>query len=71
VRGLAAAGVTHHQLVETERQSRTRILLATSHLPLVEIAEQLGFSDPSSFGRKCRDWFGDSPARVRRRLTAA
>ncbi|WP_164157254.1 AraC family transcriptional regulator [Sandarakinorhabdus rubra] len=69
VRALAEAGTTHHRLVEEERQLRARRMLAASQLSLADIAEQLGFADQSSFGRKCREWFGDSPARVRQRLT--
>ncbi|WP_156256473.1 helix-turn-helix transcriptional regulator [Sandarakinorhabdus oryzae] len=69
VRALAEAGTSHHQMVEQERRSRAHQLLAGSSRPLADIAEQLGFSDQSSFGRKCREWFGDSPARIRQRLT--
>lgn len=68
VRALADAGTSHHRLAEAERRLRARRLLAMPQLSLAEIAEQLGFSDQSSFGRKSREWFGDSPARVRQQL---
>lgn len=68
VRALAAAGVTHHQLFEAERKARAGLLLANAQHSLADIAEMLGFSDQSGFGRKCRAWFGDSPGRVRQQL---
>jgi AraC-like DNA-binding protein len=71
VRALAKAGVTHHQLVEAERRMRTERLLAEPNLPLADVAERLGFTDLSSFGRKCRAWYGLSPSRVRRQLVGA
>lgn len=68
VRSLASAGITHNQIVDDERRAQAQRLLAKSQHSLADVAERLGFSDQSSFGRKCREWFGDSPARVRRRL---
>ena len=69
VRALAAEGHSHHRIVDVERRHRTLRLLAQPNLPVAEIAERLGFSDQSSFGRKCRAWFAESPSCVRRRLT--
>jgi AraC-like DNA-binding protein len=71
VRMLAAAGQTHHAIVDSERRARASLLLARSGLPIGLVADQLGFSDQSSFGRKCRAWFGESPSAVRRRLQGA
>ncbi len=70
VRALTEARTTHHQIVEAERRVRAEQLLALPGLPLADVAERLGFTDQSSLGRKCRAWFGDSPARVRRQLGA-
>jgi AraC-like DNA-binding protein len=56
-------------LVDQERRERTRQLLKERSLPLTDIVERLGFADQSAFGRKCRGWFGDSPARLRRLWT--
>lgn len=70
VRALAAEGQTHHRIVDLERRHRAMRLLARRDLPIAEIAELLGFSDQSSFGRKCRAWFAESPSCVRRRVTA-
>jgi AraC-like DNA-binding protein len=69
VRALAQIGTTHHLIVDEERQRRARQMLAQSRFPLAGIAEMLGFTDQSSFGRKCRNWFGASPARFRQQLT--
>jgi AraC-like DNA-binding protein len=71
VRALTEAGITHHQLVEAERRVRAEQLLAQPGLPLADVADRLGFTDLSSFGRKCRAWFGLSPLRVRRQLAGA
>lgn len=71
VRTLASEGQTHHAIADAERLSRARLLLARRAVPIVEIAERLGFADQSSFGRKCRVWFGESPSAVRRRLQGA
>ena len=45
---------------------RAAQLINDPALPIRAITEQLGFPDVSSFGRKFRHWFGDSPARFRR-----
>lgn len=68
VRALQSAGTTHHRLVDGERQLRARRMLAMSQLPLADIADRLGFPDQSNFGRKCKQWFGQSPATIRRQL---
>lgn len=71
VRALTHEATTHHDIVEAERQGRALQMLSQAKLPLAEIAERLGFPDQSSFGRKCRVWFGESPARLRLRRVAA
>lgn len=67
VRGLSHSQFTHHQMVDHERRDRTRQMLMLRSMPLSDIVDRLGFADQSAFGRKCRAWFGDSPARLRRR----
>lgn len=66
VRHIAAAGHSFHGLVDHERRNRAAHLIADPALSIRAIAEQLGFPDVSSFGRKFRHWFGDSPGRFRR-----
>lgn len=68
VRALQREGLTHHRLLDRERRQRAEQMLAGGRLPLGDIAEALAFTDQSSFGRKCRDWFGTSPLRLRRQL---
>jgi AraC-like DNA-binding protein len=68
VRALQQAGQTHHEIVDSERLDRARHLLAQPLLSLSEIADRLAFADQSSFGRKCRAWFGESPSCARRKL---
>jgi AraC-like DNA-binding protein len=68
VRGLEREGVTHHQIVDTERKALALHLLAQPTLAIADIVDALGFADQSSFGRKCHVWFDDSPARYRQRL---
>lgn len=70
VRMLTEAGTTHHRIVDFERQQKARLLLAQPDIKLAEVAERLGFPDRSSFGRKCRLWFGESPARLRQCMVA-
>jgi AraC-like DNA-binding protein len=68
VRALAAEGRTHHRIVDDERRRRAELLLAKPGVSIGEAAERLGFADQSSFGRKCRGWFGEGPSAVRQRL---
>jgi AraC-like DNA-binding protein len=66
VRHLADAGHSFHSLVDNERRLRAAQMINDPNLSIRAIAEQLGFPDVSSFGRKFRRWFGNSPARFRR-----
>ena len=66
VRQLAEGGTSFHALVEQERRLRTLSLIGNPALSIRVVAEQLGFPDTSSFGRKFRRWFGESPAHFRR-----
>jgi len=70
VRALARGATTHHRIVDAARRERALHLLAQPRVSLADIAERLDFPDPSSFGRKVRAWFGDTPARLRRQMTA-
>lgn len=65
IRQLVAAGTTFHSIVDEERRSRALALIEDSSLDIQAIADALGFPDRSSFGRKFRTWFGDSPAHFR------
>lgn len=66
VRQLAAAGHSFHGIVDQERRLRAAHLINDPALSIRTISGELGFPDVSSFGRKFRQWFGDSPGRFRR-----
>lgn len=65
VRMLARHGTSFHKLVEEERKARALVLISDPSLPLADVAQSLGFSDMSSFGRSFRSWFGDTPGHLR------
>ena len=64
-RVLATHGTSFHALVEEERRMRAALLVPDPKLSLADVAQQLGFTDMSSFGRSFRRWFGTTPARFR------
>ncbi len=65
-RRLATQGATYSDLLEEQRRERALLLLRSQTLSLDEVAEQLGYSDPSNFRRAFRRWTGLSPAAYRR-----
>lgn len=65
VRMLARHGTSFHKLVEEERKARAIVLIGDPSVPLADVAQALGFSDMSSFGRSFRGWFGDTPGHLR------
>jgi AraC-like DNA-binding protein len=65
-RRLATQGATYSDLLEEQRRERAMMLLRSPALSLDEVAEQLGYSDPSNFRRAFRRWTGVSPAAYRR-----
>lgn len=66
VRVLARQNTSFHKLVEAERKARALALIGDTSLSLAEVAETLGFSDMSSFGRSFRAWFGQTPGNLRK-----
>lgn len=66
-RQLSAEGAGFHSIRESVRHQRAReLLLRHSTMSIDEIAEHLGYSDPSNFGRAFRKWEGVSPSAWRR-----
>jgi AraC family transcriptional regulator len=57
-----STGLSPHQYVKRERIQRARQLLAEHRLSLVEIANDLGFSDQSHFTRTFRTVVGVTPS---------
>lgn len=58
VRRLSEAGAGYRDLLDAELRSRAERLLRDGDLSRAQIAEELGYTDPSSFSRACRRWFG-------------
>ena len=65
-RQLAAEGVSFQQLQDSLRHRRALELLRRHELTIDEIADALGYSDPSNFGRAFRKWEGVAPSAWRR-----
>ncbi|WP_336365946.1 helix-turn-helix transcriptional regulator [Marinobacter sp. C2H3] len=62
---LRREGVTFARLLEDVRRKQALTYLQDKTKPLVEIAEQLGFSELSAFSRAFKRWMGKSPAEYR------
>jgi AraC-like DNA-binding protein len=60
-----SVGVTPHRYVIQNRVMRARELLATTNLPLTEIALSTGFSDQSHFSRRFHEIVGIPPGAFR------
>jgi AraC-like DNA-binding protein len=61
-----AVGVSPHMYVLQCRVMRAQELLATTQLPLAEIALTIGFSDQSHFSRRFHELIGVPPRKFRR-----
>lgn len=64
-RRLAELGTSYQMIIEQLRRGRAVELLRHSQLSVDEIAGQLGYQDPSNFGRAFRRWTGKSPRQYR------
>ena len=58
-------GVTPHRYLISVRLRRAALALASSQLPVVEIALDAGFGDLSTFNRRFRTTFGLTPTQYR------
>ncbi|MEH6566797.1 MAG: AraC family transcriptional regulator ligand-binding domain-containing protein [Halopseudomonas sp.] len=67
-RQLDTRGQSWRQLLDGLRQQLAQQYLADPGLLLTDIALLLGFSEQSVFNRAFRRWYGDTPARTRRKL---
>lgn len=61
-RQLTAEGTRFQQLQDEIRHQRALELLGQSDLSIDQIADALGYSDPSNFGRAFRKWEGVAPS---------
>ncbi|WP_425468202.1 helix-turn-helix domain-containing protein [Paraburkholderia guartelaensis] len=53
------------------RKARAQTLIDEGRLSLTEIAQELGFSDLSSFSQAYKRWTGVAPSRVRQQVIAS
>jgi len=67
-RHLKEQGTTFSQVLERFKRQGAIQLLVKENLNISEIAQLLGYSDPSNFGRAVRKWTGQSPKHWRESL---
>ncbi len=65
-RKLAARGVSFSSLLDGQRRERALLLLSSPRVSLEQVAERLGYSTLSHFGRAFHRWTGSTPAAYRR-----
>lgn len=65
-RRLLAEGTSYKALLDQRRAVLAKGYVTQSGRPLLDIAFQLGFSDPSNFFRSFKRWYGVSPGRYRK-----
>jgi len=65
-RKLERAGFGYRSLLEDVRRERALTLIADQRLNVTQLAQQVGFSDPSAFASAFRRWTGKSPAAAKR-----
>lgn len=65
IRKLASVGTSYRDLVDEERKARALLLIINQSLSIPNVADMLGFPDRSVFGRKFRNWTGQTPAAYR------
>lgn len=65
-RHLQAQQLDYSRLVDEARRDVALQALTHSQSPISEIAQSLGFAEPSTFWRACRRWTGMTPSQWRR-----
>ncbi len=68
-RQLQVFGASFHDMLADIRKRRAFELLQNTDKSVDEIAYELGYSDPSNFGRAFRKWTGKSPSSTRKELS--
>jgi AraC-like DNA-binding protein len=65
MRRLKDEGTTFQQIKDVVRRDKAINLLTLYSLPIKEVAEKVGFSDPTVFNRAFKSWTGESPRKYR------
>lgn len=68
IRRLRCMGTSYQEVVDDVQKQRARELLADESLPICEVAAELGYHDPASFGRSFKRWYGTTPGSYRKQL---
>lgn len=68
VRRLAEVGMTYSDIKDDLRRTHAAWYLQHTELPVETIASQLGYADPTSFGRKFKGWYRMAPSKMRQAL---
>lgn len=69
-RQLAQLNTTYQHILDEARREKAIDMLTNSTASVEHIAMQLGYNDPSNFGRAFRRWMKQSPRAFRKSLTA-
>ena len=64
-RRLEKEGTSYQRIKDNARRDRAIAMLSRDRLTVSEVAEQIGFSDPSAFHRSFKKWTGQSPGSYR------
>ncbi|MBQ0732357.1 MAG: AraC family transcriptional regulator [Oleispira antarctica] len=67
-RQLAQLNTTYQHILDDVRREKAIDLLSYSNINIEQVAIQLGYNDPSNFGRAFRRWLGKSPRDFRKDL---
>jgi AraC-like DNA-binding protein len=64
-RRLGEEGTSFAALVDQARHQRSRLLIRSSELTLVEVATRVGFAEFATFSRAFKRWTGVAPGAYR------
>jgi AraC-like DNA-binding protein len=70
IRRLKQADTSYQEILDNVRKTLSRDYLRNSQMTISTIAHQLGYQDPSNFGRAFRTWFGMAPGQFRRQAAS-
>lgn len=67
-RQLSQLNTTYQHILDDARREKAIDLLTNSKVSIEQIATQLGYNDPSNFGRAFRRWLGKNPRAFRKEI---